>query len=148
MQPASRLGCLPESSAHLDHSLTRPNSDPIWSDKAGPQQVLKQIRAEAEALFAEADRQYDEARQKAKAPGHKGDGKFVDPRPPADRAPLALNVANFPTLGPLPSASQAASQVQKWVLTQEKTRGGWLRQLLRLSLWSASHAGSRRPPNA
>ncbi|KAK9843389.1 hypothetical protein WJX84_005287, partial [Apatococcus fuscideae] len=71
MQPASRLGCLPESSAHLDHSLTRPNSDPIWSEKAGPQQVLKQIRAEAEALFAEADRQYDEARQKAKAPGHK-----------------------------------------------------------------------------
>ncbi len=72
------------------------------------QHIIQKIHLEADALFAEVDRQYEEARQTAEA--------FKPPavaspagRSVKEKATLALDASNFPTL----SANSAGHEVRK-----------------------------------
>ena len=77
------------------------------TDVADEQEMLKRVRAEAEALLAEADRQQEQARQSLLLREQKASGSPAVPGPPANRAALAMNTLNFPALSPSSAVSEA-----------------------------------------
>ena len=77
------------------------------ADAANEQEMLQRVRAEAEALLVEADRLQEQARQSLLLREQKAAGIPAIPGPPANRAALAVNNLNFPTLSPSSAVSEA-----------------------------------------
>lgn len=75
-------------------------------EAAAVYQILKRVRAEAEALLAEADRQQEQARQTLQLREQKTASSTTAPGPPANRGALTLNNLNFPTLSPKPPSKE------------------------------------------
>ncbi|KAK9839106.1 hypothetical protein WJX74_009684 [Apatococcus lobatus] len=102
-------------------------SPDFWSkETAAELEFLKRIRAEAETLLAEADRQQEQERRSLKLREQKSAGSPASAGPPASQPALALTSLNFPSLSPSPTIKEGSGHGQpqpssRWPVSNNHT---------------------------